>query len=167
MLLGAFVLLSFLVPQVKLEAVYILRYSTTDNGRIMFTGNALGLSKAPNANQPGSQDAIGAFMTLDTSQQVGDYPPGTTLDWHQNSSAAILDLPPGATVLYAELIWSGSYGFNNQITGNEPDTPITFTDPSGNSFTVVPDPATSQEALTPGFTNAGNYTRSADVTSIV
>lgn len=160
-------LLSFFLFTASIEANYILRYVTIDNGGILFTGNTLGLSKTAQQNQPGGKDSIGAFITTDLSKQVGNYLPGTTLVWQENSSTASLDLPDGSTVLYAELIWSGSYGFNGQITGNEPNTPITITTPLNTSFSVTPDPATAQTAVTPGFTNAGNYTRSADVTTIV
>jgi len=150
-----------------LHSVYILRFTTTDNGGILFTGNTLGLSKAPGVNQPGTQDSIGAFITIDNSLQVGNYLPGTTLAWQQDSSTAFLDLPANSTVLYAELVWSGSFGFNNQITGDTFNTPVTLIDPLGHSFAIPPDPTTSQMAITPGFTNAGDYTRSADVTAIV
>ncbi len=150
-----------------LDAVYIKRYSTTDNGGILFTGNTLGLSKQAGKNEPGTCDSAGAFITVDTTQKVGTYPSGTTLDWTKNSSFAFLDLPEDSTVLYAELIWSGSHGFQNQITKNEPDTPISITTPQNVTFKVAPDPATSQTATTPGIPNCGNYTRSANVTSIV
>jgi len=166
-LMKSFIAFSLLLPLTMLEGVYINRFTTTDNGGMLFTGNTLGLSKQIDQNEPGPADSIGAFITIDTSQKVGSYPPGTTLDWHQNSSAAFLDLPPNSTVLYAELIWSGSYGFNDQITGTTRDTPITFITPQGTSFSIVPDPVTSQQVLTPGFNSAGNYTRSAEVTSIV
>ena len=160
-------LFTFVIFILPVDATYILRYVKTDNGGIVFTGNTLGLSKNAQQNQPGPNDSAGAFITVDTSQQVGNYLPGTTLIWQQNSSTAFLDLPPSSSVLYAELIWSGSYGFNGQITGTEPNTPITLITPQNTVFTVVPDPATSQVAITPGFSNAGNYTRSADVTTII
>ncbi len=162
-----FFLISFLLFTYPLNATYILRYTTTDNGGILFTGNTLGLSKAAGQNQPGPFDSIGTFITTDLTQQVGNYLPGTTLAWQSNSSTAFLDLPANSTVLYAELIWSGSFGFNNQITGNVINTPINFITPQNQTFTIVPDPTTSQFALTPGFTNAGDYTRSANVTAIV
>ncbi|MGK5594676.1 MAG: DUF11 domain-containing protein [Parachlamydiaceae bacterium] len=164
----ALYLLFFIFPVYSpLEAAYIKRYSTTDNGGILFTGNTLGLSKKNGKNEPGSSDSAGAFITIDTTQKVGSYPAGTTLDWTKNSSFAFLDLPEESTVLYAELIWSGSYGFQNQITGSEPDNPISITTPQNVTFQVAPDPATSQTATTPGIPNCGNYTRSANVTSIV
>lgn len=165
----------FLQP---LESVYILRYSAiAENGAIIFTGNTLGLSKQTNQNQPGTSDAIGAFITLDTTQQVGTYPPGTTLNYSQNSSAAILSLPPGSTVLHAELIWSGSYGyFNNGANiGEDPNIvlipangPITFTTPDSVAHAVNPTPLTSQNVQNPTVSYAaGNYVRSADVTALV
>lgn len=163
----SYLIFAFVLLFSRAESFYILRYTTIDNGGILFTGNAMGLSKAAGKNEPGSLDSIGAFITTDLTQKVGNYPSGTTLSWQNNSSNAWLALPPGSTVLYAELIWSGSYGFQNQITGNEPNTPVSITIPNGNTFSVIPDPATSQVALTPGYSNAGNYTRSANVTSIV
>jgi len=160
-----FFLFSF--TDMSLHAVYINRFTTIDNGAILFTGNTLGLSKASNLNQPGTLDSIGAFITIDTNQQVGSFPPGTTLDWDHNSSSANLDLPPDSQVLYAELIWSGSWGFENQIIGNEMDSAVKLITPQGAIHSVLPDPITKQKALTPGYTSAGNYTRSANVTSII
>jgi len=159
---------------------YITRFTTLANGGLAFTGNALGLSKLAGANQPGTSDSIGAFITTDNSQAVGSYPAslsppaGTTLLWQSNSSTAYLDLPAGSTVLYAELIWGGSYGFGGQIPypGSPfiPDvTSVTMITPQNNIFTIAPDPATAQQAITPGFTNpqCGNYTRTQNVTNII
>lgn len=169
-----------------LDAAYILRYSTTTNGAMTFTGNALGLSKATNQNNPGTNGSIGAFMAITPAADSpvnspvgppGPYPtvpnatypnatPGTTtLIWQMNSSSAVLDIPAGSTVLYAELAWSGGYGFNGEITSNEPDSPITLITPDGQTHTIVPDPSTSQPAVTAG--GSGYYTRSANVTAYV
>lgn len=168
-----------------LDAAYILRYSTTDNGGISYTGNTLGLSKAAGQNNPGTDDSIGAFITTQQPLPVpvGSYvndgtAAGTTLDYTKNSSAAILDIPAGSTVLYAELIWSGSFSFYSEITGNQPDGPVTITTPLNQSFQVVADPATKQNATTPDYgcpgptptpcqCPCGNYVRSQNVTSIV
>ena len=87
---------------------YLLRYGNTAAGAVTFTGNSLGLNKANNVNGPGNVGSIGAFITLNTNLQVGTYPRGTTLNWSNNSSAAVLRMPTNSTVLYAELIWSGS-----------------------------------------------------------
>ncbi len=182
-LLAVFILLLLSVGYV--DATYILRYSTTDNGGISYTGNTLGLSKFAGQNNAGLEDSIGAFVT--TKQPlpapVGNYQnygtaAGTTLNYLQNSSSGVLDLPAGSQVLYAELIWSGSYSFYNENTGNQANGPVTITTPLGQTFSVVADPLTAQNAITPSYTcpgptptpchcPCGNYMRNADVTAIV
>ncbi len=169
----------------SLEGVYILRYSTLNNGGLSYTGNTLGLSKRAGQNNPGTSDSIGAFITTEQPlpAPVGSYPndgtaAGTTLNYLENSSSAVLDLPSGSTVLYAELIWMGSFDFYSQITGNEPNGPVTITTPQLSTFSVLADPATAQNATTPGYgcpgpsptpcnCPCGNYVRSQNVTSIV
>jgi|GEM_PF-4355348 len=79
------------------------------NSAMTFTGNTLGLNKVANQNNQRAVGCMGAFITLNTSLRAGNFPLGTTLDYTQNSSAAILSLPTGSSVLYAELIWAGSY----------------------------------------------------------
>lgn len=149
----------------SLNAAYIPVYSTTDNGGLSWTGNALGLNKALNQNEPGTVGSIGAFSSLSVPTAVGNFPNGTTLSWLQNGSAAILDLPEGSTVLHAELIWSGSYGFDPAVPLSLADTPITFTTPSVPSTIVAPNPATAQNRV--NNSTRGFYVRSADVTSLV
>lgn len=82
---------------------FIQRYSDVKKGGITFSGNTLGLSKAPNQNVPGVTGSIGAFTSLDNTLQVGTFPAGTTLNYAQNGSRSVLSLPAGSTVLYAEL----------------------------------------------------------------
>ncbi|MDE7208460.1 MAG: hypothetical protein K2O31_01100, partial [Clostridia bacterium] len=72
---------------------FIQRYSDVKKGGIIFTGNTLGLSKAPNQNAPGTEGSIGAFTSLNTALPVGTFPPGTAVDYSRNGSAAILTLP--------------------------------------------------------------------------
>lgn len=169
-----FYLCLFLQP---LESVYILRHITiAENGAMVFAGNTLGLSKQVDQNQSETSDAIGAFSTLDTSQEVGTYLPETTQNYLQNSSA-ILSIPPGSTVLHAELIWSGSYGYLNDTTNMGEDSnivllsadgPINFTTPDSVVHAVVPNPAASQVVQNPTVVYpAGNYVRSTDVTALV
>ncbi|MDE7464123.1 MAG: DUF11 domain-containing protein [Clostridiales bacterium] len=136
-------------------------------GGIVFTGNTLGLSKATNQNAPGTLGSIGAFTSLNNALQVGTFPAGTTLDYTQNGSRAVLSLPAGSTVLYAELVWGGLFrsSVNNisAVTNNS----ITFTTPLG-TFTVAPDPATSQNFNIPANDiTVGFYVRSANVTALV
>ena len=151
------------------QAAYIQLYSSFANGGISFTGNTLGLSKREGFNQPGILGSIGAFITTDSSQQVGLFPAGnpggTTINYLANSSTAVLDLPPGSTVLYAELVWSGSYQSIDILAINQP---VQLTTPSGNTQSITPRSDTAQTILPlPGDTEVGFYTRTADVTALV
>jgi len=178
---------------------YILRYSVAgDRGAMTFIGNTLGLNKANCANAVGTTeditDSIGAFTTIDSSLSVDGYatltsgdgsPAGTTLDYTLNSSSAVLNLPSGAIILHAELIWSGSFGYfcGTPISGNgvgvDPDCvlvpangPINFTTPDGTTHLVTADPTTALSSQNPSPTVqpyycAGNYTRSQDVTALL
>ena len=146
---------------------FIQRYSDVKKGGIVFTGNTLGLSKASNQNAPGTEGSIGAFTSLNPALQVGTFPAGTTLDYTQNGSRAVLNLPAGSTVLYAELVWGGLFrsSVNNisALTNNS----VTFTTPQG-SFTVAPDPATAQNFNIPADDiTVGFYVRTANVTALV
>lgn len=146
---------------------FIQRYSDVKKGGIVFTGNTLGLSKAPNQTSPGTEGSIGAFTSLDPSLQVGSFPAGTTLDYTKNGSRAILTLPAGSAVLYAELIWGGLFRSSANNISALINNSVTFTTPLG-TFTVAPDPATAQsfdipaEEITVGF-----YVRTANVTALV
>ena len=144
-----------------------IRYTDIRNGGIVMTGNTLGLSKSANANAPGQLGSIGAFTSLNLSLQVGNFPPGTTLDYTQNGSSAQLNLPAGSGILHAELIWGGLYRSTvNDISGILNQS-VLFTAPDG-AHTVAPDPATAENfVITTSGVTVGFYVRSADVTSIV
>ncbi|MGD0030546.1 hypothetical protein SLT67_04235 [Paenibacillus illinoisensis] len=142
----------------------VVRSTVNATGAITFTGNTLGLSRSETAGVPGTQDSIGAFTTTNTALTYGTYPAGTTSLYQSNSSAAILVLPAGSTVLYAELIWGGSYINGNVNLSAAINNPVTFITPAGSS-SVTPDPATyNQFDLGNG---AAGYVRSANVTSLV
>ena len=99
---GIFLILSVLVWDWEAAAQnYLLRYGNTAAGAVTFTGNTLGLAKQTQQNNPGVYDSIGAFITLNTNSQVGTYPLGTTLNWTNDSSAAVLRIPTNSTILYA------------------------------------------------------------------
>ncbi|MGL5153253.1 MAG: DUF7507 domain-containing protein [Clostridium sp.] len=178
---------------------FLLRKSLTIPGGITLTGNTLGLG---DKNWPyqitrpnglfgtirygyGAHD-IGAFITTDTSQTVQGYPAGTTRNWSLNSSEAILRLPAGAKVVYAELLWGGqtrSNGFDGYSPENLDgviNTPVRFTTPSGAVFNISPDPATygqstitlkqgTQNGYVWPYTGGDDvyYIRSQNVTNIV
>lgn len=156
-----------------------LRFSTTAPGSVFAIGNTLGLSKQVAANGPGLEDSIGTFITLDNS--VDDTPPnaanpwfaGTTADWHDNASAAWLTLRGGTEmqpvdVLYAELLWGGSYRYATEDVSASLETPVTLRVGDA-SLNVTPDPdtaLTTAETAASGFL-VNYYLRSAEVTDFV
>ncbi|KGX89315.1 hypothetical protein N781_09350 [Pontibacillus halophilus JSM 076056 = DSM 19796] len=148
---------------------FVNRFSTLDCGMMTFTGNTLGLSQELNLNEAGTRGSIGAFITLDNTSQVPTFPPGTTLNYQENSSSAELGFAPGSnTVLYAELIWGGNYLTRDEDITSEIDNDVLFTDPLGVAHPISPDPATSNQfTFTIGGVTRGFYMRSNDVTSIV
>lgn len=144
---------------------FLLRYSAIRKGGVIFTGNTLGLSKRTNALFAGLLGSIGAFTSLDLSLKVNDFPNGTTLNYLQNGSAAVLNLPAGSSVLYAELVWSGLYRSTVNDISTLLDNPVTFGTPAG-SFPVSGDVSTRQNFLiTVQGTTVGFYVRSANVTA--
>ncbi|WP_068606939.1 tandem-95 repeat protein [Paenibacillus swuensis] len=140
---------------------FITRYNTTTNGAITFTGNSLGLSKLNNANAPGTAHSIGTFITVDTSLRDNTYPLGTTASYLLNSSAAQLRLPVQSVVLYAELIWGGSYSFGGENVAAALNNAVKLTNNAG-TFNITPEAATATT-----FTSRAYYIRSANVTSFV
>jgi uncharacterized repeat protein (TIGR01451 family) len=146
-------------------AAYQLRYSTITTGALTFTGNTLGLSKAANINAPGTSHGIGTFISTNPALRDGTYPfnatTGTTANWALDSSAATLTMPPGSTVRYAELIWSGSYSYGGEDVSAALNNSISFIAPGGQTFIVAPDAATAQTLGTRD--GAGRCTTDPDV----
>lgn len=143
------------------------RYSNIVTGGILFVGNTLGLSKLSNAYSPGLLGSIGAFITPDTTQRVGTFPYGTTLDYTKNGSSAVLNMPSGSKVLYAELIWGGLYKSSLSDLSARINDPIELRTPKG-VYAVSPDSQTKQDFLIPaGTITVGFYVRSANMTSLV
>lgn len=155
------------------------RFTTVAPGNVVATGNTLGLSKQQAfdllGNGPGKSDSIGTFIALDPTE-VDDVPlnvanpwfAGTTYDWHLNGSSATLDLPPGAEVLYAELIWGGSHRDGGVLLGDVTDvtadleTAITLSF-GGDDVSVAP----SGPELTYNQGNFHYYFRSSAVTAFL
>ena len=109
-----------------------LRFATTAPGGVAATGNTLGLSKDTGLNGPGIRDSIGTFLTFAGGQDdfplnaANPWPQGTTNDWKENGSAAVLSLPSETTVLYAELLWGGSFQYGTEDVTTFLDTPVTL-----------------------------------------
>jgi uncharacterized repeat protein (TIGR01451 family) len=129
-------------------ATYIMRYSTITNGGMTYTGNTLGRTRNNGVG------AIEYFLT-----PTG----GNTTTWANNGSRANLQIPSGSTILYAELIWGGSYRFGNQDVTSSLNNAIKFTTPAGGTYNISPDPSTSATLTNPKYF----YVRSANVTSYV
>ncbi|MDI4645943.1 DUF7507 domain-containing protein [Cohnella hashimotonis] len=142
----------------------IVRATFNATGAITFTGNTLGLSRSDTAGVPGTLDSIGAFTTTSSASQYGTYPVGTTSNYLVNSSAAVLVLPAGSSVLYAELIWGGTYVNGSVNLTSAINNPVSLTTPTG-TFSVSPDAATANSV------DLGNgalaYVRSSNVTSLI
>jgi uncharacterized repeat protein (TIGR01451 family) len=153
-----------------------LRFSATQPGGIATAGNTVGLAKNTAENGPGTRDSIGAFTSLnptlrDDNPDVPNnrWPLGTTGNWRQNGSAAPLELPPGSDVVYAELIWAGSYEYGGEDVSTFLDAAVTL-GATGESTLVSPDDGTAQTL--DGTANNGQfavryYLRSAEVTGFV
>ena len=147
---------------------FIQRYSAIKKGGIIFTGNTLGLGKINNANRASVTGSIGAFTSHNTALAVATFPNGTTLDYTQNGSAAVLNIPSGSSVLYAELVWGGLYSSSVNNLSGIIDNPIIFTTPAA-SYSLVGDPVTRQTftiTLQEG-NQVGFYVRSIDVTALI
>jgi len=170
---GIFVLFFLLAWNHETSAQgYKLRFTDTAAGAITFTGNALGLNSANGAG------SVEAFITTNISLNAGGgNPNGTTLNWSNDSSSAVLRMPTNSTVLYAELIWAGTCETVSNAAANSPsnvlsfvtNTSVQFFLPDGSSNNVAPDPATLTIVtnFNTGVQQALFYVRSADVTALV
>lgn len=155
----------------------VLRFSKTAAGAIASTGNTLGLAKAENDNAPGTKNSIGTFIALDPESidmtpapkdPMKGWGKGTTSDWTKNGSSAVLDIPAEAEILYAELVWAGSFNYGGLNLSDKLDLPITLS-ANGDNVMVDPDSATSKtvaEQSLAGFA-ANYYLRSGIVTDFV
>lgn len=150
-----------------------LRFTATAPGGIIGTGNTLGLAKDTSLNGPGIRDSIGTFITLGNTvdnnpvNAANPWPMGTTNDWKLNGSAAELDLPE-AEVLYAELVWGGSFQYGAEDVTTSLNSSVMLA-ANGSMMMIPPNPMT---ALTISKTAASGfavryYMRSADVTDFV
>ncbi len=140
---------------------FIQRYVTNQTGAVTFIGNTLGLARSNSVGVPGTATSIGAFITTNIASRFGTYPFGTTSAFTSNSSTAFLVLPVGSTVLYAELIWGGSYANGSTNVLSSTNNPVTFQTPAL-STTVSPESATSVNV-----TSLSTYVRTANVTNLV
>ncbi|MGL5378396.1 MAG: hypothetical protein ACRDBA_00400, partial [Clostridium sp.] len=154
-------------------------YSKNINGMLDYAGNTLGLNGScitfnniyQGCNSPGTSGVCGTWITTDTTSSantnwanfVNNLPPaitngGTTFDYSQNSSSDEIEIPLGAEIDYAVLIWSGNNGSGNVDISTKA---INFKTPQGQNQSILPE----NTFLSP--LNNGYYTCSRVVTSIV
>lgn len=141
-----------------------LLFTATLRGDIAVAGNAIGL--AGDRQGPDVNGALGALMAPGGGAVPG-YPNGTTADWREASSAAVLSLPPDARVVRAVLVWSASWADGTASVDAQIDDPV-WLHTAGGSREVWPDGGARIDARS----NAGGfpvryYTRHADVTEVV
>ncbi|MFO0549835.1 MAG: hypothetical protein U0271_15690 [Polyangiaceae bacterium] len=150
-----------------------LRFHTTQPGGVVATGNTLGLATDPLANGPGTGDSIGTFTSLDLTNfdatppnPLNPWGAGTTNNWQLNGSDAVLSLPQNAEILYAELVWGGSYNYGGENVLADIDTSVNLSF-GGDALSIDPDPTTAVTLDTAGSFQIRYYMRSADVTGFV
>lgn len=158
----------------SLSEADISRYATVGHLKFLLTGNSLGLSGATNENGPGTLGSIHTFTSLiaqtidDTPSNPGNpWPENTTSNYISNGSDAQLLIPDGAVVVYAELIWGGSFRYLEDVEARLGDS-VLFTTPT-TSTNVSPSAVTG---VTLDFTTGNGvqvayYQRSAEVTALV
>ncbi len=172
---GALAVASLVTLMPERAEAQLLRYSSTSPGGVVATGNTLGLSKETSLNGPGTADSIGTFISLDPTSvdnnplnAANPWPAGTTWDWTKNGSNAVLALPANAEVLYAELVWGGSYAYGTEDVTAHLDDAVTL-HAGGQTASVAPDGTTAltvNESSGAGF-EIRYYLRSANVTQFV
>ncbi|EDS76854.1 cell surface protein [Clostridium botulinum C str. Eklund] len=142
-------------------------FSTTTTGAMIFTGNTLGLSKASDSQNAGTSDSIGAFISTNSKINIPTYPspPGTTLAYFSNSSSAVLNIPAESTILYAQLIWGGTYKVLGEDYTNYLDKPIDLTMPNDPSQTIKIYPEIQDSSF--NYNDTYLYSNSANVTKYV
>ena len=102
----------------------INRFTTTTQGAMILTGNTLNCRQG-NAYLPGVDYQNGSYIATNTTLiATTGFPHGTTFSPGLSSSSAIVNIPNGSTILYAQLFWT-SYGVN--VTS--PDSAINFSTP--------------------------------------
>ena len=164
----------FLLSVERLSLAEVLTFQTTANGTFVVTGNTLGRASESTLNGPGLVGSTHTFVTVDTgltdsvpADPSNPWPAGTTSNCELNSSAAQLVLPPGSSVIWAELVWGGSYRYLEDVSAHL-DSGVTFATPAGSGL-IAPDAGTA--VTLDFFSGAGfsvaYYVRSANVTSIV
>ncbi len=134
-------------------------YSDTINGGIIQAGNCIGLA------------GVGPTMTGMANLAVASVaPPGgtTTTNYAQDSSGAYLRIPSGGTVVYAMLVWVGTYKntAGDTMAASVYNGNITLKRPTGTTSSIASTVAYRQQlSISNGTTLL--YANFSDITAIV
>ncbi|GMK48295.1 hypothetical protein PghCCS26_54250 [Paenibacillus glycanilyticus] len=138
---------------------YTLIYSTVDRVQFTLTGNTIGLNGNLTVGQQGVQGTIGGLITLNQNSVFGNFPNGTTGDFTQDRSAAILRMPDGAVVRRAQLTWSAYFDVATRALVKNP---VSFVTPSG-AYPLAPQISNYKVLNSTSLA----YSNSSDVTALV
>lgn len=129
-------------------------YSATINGGLVQTGNTFGLAG----------HSMGHGVLNLTVADVS--PPGgnITTDYMQASSSAYLTIPSGGSVVFAQLVWMGTYYNTARIELPNYNDDLTLEGPSGIKYTISPNPTYSQQVTS---NQSKLYSNAQDITTIV
>ncbi len=164
--------LAALVTTAETAEAQELRFSTTQPGNVVAAGNTLGLSHQLTANGPGTEDSIGTFISLNAGADttplnaLNPWFDGTTNAWENNGSAATLELPVEAEILYAELVWGGSFAYGDEDVLADLGSSVTLAF-GADTASVMPSNDTAVTVNEQGSFPLRYYMRSGDVTDFV
>ncbi|MFE7404518.1 hypothetical protein [Isoptericola sp. NPDC057559] len=143
---------------------FTVKFSTNANGALTTVGNNLltcsASSSCTSAQNGAAADNNGFTMTQLDADGVG----GTT-----NSSASRLDLPEGATVLWAGLYWGARLdaGSGGQSASASAIGTMSLRAPGDAGYRTVAASTAAHDQFGPNSSSYGAYQRFADVTAIV
>ncbi len=120
----------------------VQRFTTTTRGAMILAGNTLNCRLATPYPPAGNDYGNGSYISTNTSLVVSSgFPLGTTNNPLQSSSTAVINIPSGSTILYAQLFWS----IYSPSVPPGVDNPITFQTPVGN-YSISPNLSLKQLA---------------------
>ena len=142
------------------------RFETDTNGDIAIVANTLMTVSPTNSNAANIQAGVNNPSGVDNNNldmvYVNDGSnPTTTFD----SSSAQLNLPQGATVLFAGLYWGGDLDTSSPSANELARTQVKFETPSSGGYSNITGTLIGEN--TAGSSNPGGYHAFADVTGLV
>ena len=142
------------------------RFETDTNGDIAIVANTLMTVSPTNSNAANIQAGVNNPSGVDNNNLNMVYvndgsDPTTTFD----SSSAQLNLPQGATVLFAGLYWGGDLDTSSSSASKLARTQVKFETPSSGGYSNITGTLIGVNGS--GSSNPGGYQAFADVTGLV